>query len=107
MNATVDNLKWTRPEYVANLKARMGNDVDYSKRPSEDYARSVLTFRDGEGRDVLVECTNSWAYVGAGLRGTIELLGAEYAMEYNSLNTSLKVFISRAVGSGGEGEDLV
>jgi predicted dehydrogenase len=107
VNATVDNLKWTRPEYVANLKARMGNEVDYSKRPSEDYARSVLTFRDTEGRDVLVECTNSWAYVGAGLRGTIELLGAEYAMEYNSLNTSLKVFISRAVGGGGEGEDLV
>jgi predicted dehydrogenase len=106
VNATVGNLKWIRPEYVTNLKTRMGNEVDYNKRPSEDYAHSVLIFRDGEGRDALVECTNSWAYVGAGLRGTIELLGPEYAMEYNSLNTSLKVFMSRAI-VGGEGEDLV
>ncbi len=43
---------------------------------------------------------------GAGLRILIELLGPEYAMEFSSLNTGLKVFLSRAV-SGGQGEDLV
>jgi predicted dehydrogenase len=107
VSATVGNLKWTRPEYVERLKAAMGDDVDYGKRPAEDYARTLLTFRDPEGHDVLVECTNSWAYVGAGLRATIELLGPEYAMEFSSLNTALKVFISRSVGTGQGGEDLV
>jgi predicted dehydrogenase len=107
VSATVGNLKWTRPEYVARLKAAMGPDVDYGRHPAEDYARSVLVFADPDGRDALVECTNSWAYVGAGLRGTIELLGPEYAMEHNSLNTSLKIFISRTLRSGEGGEDLI
>ena len=54
----------------------------------------------------MVEATNSWAYVGAGLRILIELLGPEYSMEFSSLNTGLKVFLSRDV-TGGQGEDLV
>jgi hypothetical protein len=54
----------------------------------------------------MVEATNSWAYVGAGLRILIELLGPEYSMEFSSLNTGLKVFLSREV-TGGQGEDLV
>ncbi|MDQ3699451.1 MAG: gfo/Idh/MocA family oxidoreductase, partial [Chloroflexota bacterium] len=58
------------------------------------------------GETVVIETTTSWAYVGAGLRVQLELLGAEYAMEFSSLNTGLKVFLSRNVG-GGEGEDLV
>jgi predicted dehydrogenase len=107
VSATVGTLKWTRPEYVARLKAQMGNEVDYATHPAEDYARTMLTFTDPEGHDALVECTNSWAYVGAGLRASIELLGPEYAMEFSSLNTALKVFISREVGTGQGGEDLV
>ena len=65
-----------------------------------------MTFRDADGQEVMVEATNSWAYVGAGLRIVIELLGPEYSMEFSSLNTGLKVFLSRDV-SGGQGEDLV
>src|SRR5579863_8393229 len=102
-SATVGNLKWTRPEYVAGLKSQMGPAVDYARRPAEDFARGALTFRDAEGHDVLVEATNSWAYVGAGLRIVIELLGPEYSMEFSSLNTGLKVFLSREV-AGGQGE---
>ena len=75
-------------------------------RPAEDFARGALTFRDAEGHEVMVEATNSWAYVGAGLRILIELLGPEYSMEFSSLNTGLKVFLSREV-TGGQGEDLV
>ena len=105
-NATTGNLKWTRPEYARTLQETMGAEVDYRRRPAEDFARSALIFRDPEGHEVLVEATNSWAYVGAGLRATIELLGPEYAMEFNSLNTSLKVFMSRAIG-GGQGEDMI
>jgi predicted dehydrogenase len=105
-NATVANLKWTRPKYVKELKARMPG-VDYSRRPAEDFARGVLTLEDSEGQTVMIEATTSWAYVGAGLRIQIELLGPEYSMEFNSLASGLKVFISRALASGGEGEDLI
>jgi predicted dehydrogenase len=44
--------------------------------------------------------------VGPGLRIQIELLGPEYALEVNTLNTELKVFLSRGV-QGSSGEDLV
>lgn len=105
-NATVGTLKWSRPEYVKKLKETMGSEVDYARRPAEDFSRSALVFKDAEGHEVLVEATNSWAYVGAGLRIQIELLGPEYAMEFSSLNGGLKVFMSRAI-TGSQGEDLV
>jgi len=105
-SATVGNLKWTRPEYVKRLRDMMGPEVDYATRPAEDFARGALTFIDSEGHEVMVEATNSWAYVGAGLRILIELLGPEYSMEFSSLNTGLKIFLSRDV-RGGQGEDLV
>ncbi len=105
-NATVANLKWTRAPYVERLKAAMGAGVDYSRRPAEDFARGLLTLEDPDGNQVMIEATTSWAYVGPGLRITLELLGPEYAMEFSSLNTGLKVFMSRAV-TGSAGEDLV
>ncbi len=107
-NATgaVAVLKWAQPKYAADLSKRMGSAVDYTKRPSEDFARGMLTFEDEAGNEVIVEATTSWAYVGAGLRIQLELLGPEYALEFSSLSTPLKIFISRAV-NGGEGEDLV
>jgi predicted dehydrogenase len=105
-SATVGNLKWTRPEYVARLKKMMGPEIDYAAQPAEDFARGALTFHDADGHEVIVEASNSWAYVGAGLRILIELLGPEYSMEFSSLNTGLKVFLSREV-AGGQGEDLV
>jgi len=84
----------------------MGPEVNYAKRPAEDFARAILTLEDQDGIEVIVEATTSWAYVGPGLRIQLELLGPEYAMEFSSLNTGLKVFMSRQV-KGGEGEDLV
>jgi predicted dehydrogenase len=106
VNGTVANLKWTRPAYVDQLKARFGAEVDYRNRPSEDFARGTVALEDEEGNELMIEATTSWAYVGAGLRIQLELLGPEYAMEFNSLGTGLKIFMSRAV-SGSEGEDLV
>ncbi|MHB2169606.1 Gfo/Idh/MocA family protein [Alsobacter sp. R-9] len=105
-NATVANVKWTRKPYVDRLRAAMGPTVDYSARPAEDFARGMLTLEDPDGNEVFIEATTSWAYVGPGLRITLELLGPEYAMEFSSLNTGLKVFLSRAV-TGSVGEDLV
>jgi predicted dehydrogenase len=105
-NATVANLKWTRPEYVAKLKEMMGPEVDYARRPAEDFARGTLALEDEQGNTLMIECSTSWAYVGPGLRIQIELLGPEYAMEINTLGTELKVFLSREV-RGSSGEDLV
>lgn len=104
-SATVATLKWSRPAYAAQLQARMPG-VDYARRPAEDFARGLITLQDPDGNPVMIEATTSWAYVGPGLRITLELLGPEYAMEFSSLNTGLKVFLSRAV-TGSAGEDLV
>jgi predicted dehydrogenase len=103
-NGTVGNLKWTRPRYAGQLHDRMG--IDFRARPVEDFARGTIVLEDEDGSELMIEATTSWAYVGAGLRIQLELLGPEYAMEFNSLNTGLKVFMSRAV-TGEEGEDLV
>jgi predicted dehydrogenase len=105
-NATVANLKWTRPAYVELLRKRMGAEVDYASRPAEDFARGILTLQDPDGHSIMIEATTSWAYVGPGLRITLELLGPEYSMEFSSLNTGLKIFLSRDV-TGAAGEDLV
>ena len=106
VNGTVANLKWTRAAYAAQLAERFGKEVDYRNRPSEDFARGNVILEDEEGNELVIEATTSWAYVGAGLRIQLELLGPEYAMEFNSLGTGLKIFMSRAV-TGSEGEDLV
>jgi len=102
----VATLKWGQKKYAADLSARMGGEVDYIRRPSEDFARGMLTFEDESGNEVVVEATTSWAYVGPGLRIQLELLGPEYALEFSSLSTGLKIFMSRAVEGNG-GEDLV
>lgn len=105
-NATIATLKWNRPEYVEQLRKSMGAEVDYSRRPAEDFARGTLVMEDDQGHKLIVECSTSWAYVGPGLRIQIELLGPEYALEINTLNTELKIFLSRNV-QGESGEDLV
>lgn len=102
----VASLKWSQTRYIEELKARMGAGIDYGRRPSEDFARAMLTFEDESGREVVVEGTTSWAYVGPGLRIQLELLGPEYAMEFSTLSTGLKVFMSRQV-SGAQGEDML
>ncbi|WEX90124.1 Gfo/Idh/MocA family oxidoreductase [Sinorhizobium garamanticum] len=106
VNGTVANLKWTRPGYAEQLTERFGKAVDYRRRPAEDFARATVTLEDEDGNELMIEATTSWAYVGAGLRIQLELLGPEYALEYNSLGTGLKIFLSREV-KGSEGEDLV
>jgi predicted dehydrogenase len=105
-SGTVASLKWSRPEYASRLRESMGAEVDYLTEPSEDFARGTVVLKDEDDRDVVIEGSTSWAYVGPGLRVQIEVLGPEYAMEINTLSTSLRVFLSRAV-TGSRGEDLV
>ncbi len=106
VTAHIASLKWSRPEYVRRLKRMMGKAVDYARHPAEDFASVVIEFRTREGLTVIGEATTSWSYVGAGLRLSAELLGPEYSMSWNTLDSSLKLFFSREV-KGKVGEDLV
>jgi predicted dehydrogenase len=99
-------LKWQDPEYARILSKTSGGKTNYLRRPAEDFARSLIEYRARNGRTVVVETTTSWCYVGAGLRLTMELLGPEYSMSVNTLDSGLKVFFSRKV-QGRAGEDLV
>jgi predicted dehydrogenase len=102
----IASLKWSRPAYAEHLRKTMGEAVDYTKRPSEDFASITIEFETDDGARVLGEASTSWSYVGAGLRLSAELLGPEYSMQWNSLDSGLRVFFSRAV-QGRAGEDLV
>src|SRR6266704_2998510 len=102
----IASLKWTRPEYAKRLQQQMGKDVDYAKHPSEDFASVMIEFETDDGATVLGEATTSWSFVGAGLRLSSELLGPEYSMSWNTLDSPLKLFFSREV-RGKTGEDLV
>src|SRR5690242_16734821 len=102
----IASLKWTRPEYVTRLQQAMGKTVDYARYPAEDFASLTVEFETDDGVIVIGEATTSWSFVGAGLRLSAELLGPEYSMAWNSLDSPLKLFFSRAV-QGQAGEDLV
>ena len=99
-------LKWQRPMYAAKLAEGSDGKLDYLKRPAEDFARALVEYRDREGKERIVEATTSWCYVGAGLRLSMELLGPEYSLSVNSLDSGPKLFFSREV-TGDAGEDLV
>ena len=102
----VASLKWSRPEYAKILSKTMDKGLDYTKTPSEDFANVVIEFETSDGHKVLGEASTSWSFVGAGLRLSAELLGPEYSMSWNSLDSGLKLFFSREV-KGRQGEDLV
>lgn len=106
VNAYASCLKWQRPEYAKILSENSNGKTDYLKRPSEDFARSLIEYKDENGEKLVVETTTSWCFVGAGLRLSMELFGPEYSMFVNTLDSDLKIFFSRKV-KGSEGEDLV
>jgi predicted dehydrogenase len=106
ITAHIASLKWTRPEYAKKLSAMMGKDVDYTKHPAEDFASATIEYESEDGAPLIGEITTSWSFVGAGLRLSAELLGPEYSMSWNTLDSGLKLFFSREV-TGRSGEDLV
>ncbi|MEO8946598.1 MAG: Gfo/Idh/MocA family oxidoreductase [Gemmatimonadaceae bacterium] len=106
ISGRIASLKWSRPEYAERLRKTMGKDVDYSKHPSEDFAGVTIEFEAADGTRVIGEASTSWSYVGPGLRLSAELLGPEYSMSWNTLDSGLNLFFSREV-SGKSGEDLI
>lgn len=105
-DATIMSLKWNNPRYAEQLRQTSGGQVDYSAKPSEDFAQGILVLEDPEGQRLVIEASTSWAYVGPGLRVRLEMLGPEYSMEFSSLDSGLKLFFSREI-SGSEGEDML
>ncbi len=106
VTAYTNVLKWQREEYSRMLSEMSGGKLDYRNRPAEDFARALIEYENAEGNPLVIEATTSWSYVGAGLRLSMELLGPEYSMAVNTLDSGLKVFFSRKV-QGRAGEDLV
>jgi predicted dehydrogenase len=102
----IASLKWSRPKYAKQLQQTYGRNIDYTKRPSEDFASVLIEFKTADGHKVIGEASTSWSFVGAGLRLSAELLGPEYSMKWNSLDSGLQLFFSREV-TGRAGEDLV
>ena len=102
----IASLKWSGARYAQQLSKRMGREVNYRKHPVEDFASATIEFLTGDGSIVLGEAVTSWSFVGAGLRLSAELLGPEYSMSWNTLESGLKIFFSREV-RGKSGDDLV
>jgi predicted dehydrogenase len=95
VQSTISSLKWTKEPHVTRLKEEYG--VDYRESPAEDYALTLIEYRDEDGARVLTEARTSWSYVGPGLRLTFEVLGPEYSVSINSLQQELNIFLSRGV----------
>ena len=106
ITAHIASLKWTQPAYAERLTQLYGTEVDYQRAPAEDFASLNIEFKTEDGHTVLGEATTSWSFVGPGLRLSAELLGPEYSMSWNSLNSGLQLFFSRETG-GQSGEDLI
>jgi predicted dehydrogenase len=106
VTAHIASLKWSQPAYARRLMESMGPEVDYARAPAEDFASLMVEFETPEGTRVLGEASTSWSFVGPGLRLSAELLGPEYSMSWNTLDSGLKLFFSREV-RGSAGEDLV
>jgi predicted dehydrogenase len=106
VTAHIASLKWTQAPYAKRLTRLMGTDVDYGRAPAEDFASLTVEFKTQDGQTVLGEATTSWSFVGPGLRLSAELLGPEYSMSWNTLNSGLQLFFSRET-AGNAGEDLI
>jgi predicted dehydrogenase len=102
----IASLKWSQPAYAKRLARTMGREVNYRRRPAEDFAALHVEFETPGGQRVIGEATTSWSFVGAGLRLSAEILGPEYSLAWNTLDSGLKLFFSREV-KGKAGEDLV
>jgi hypothetical protein len=59
VSATIGCLKYSRPEYAEILKQTMGPEVDYLRRPSEDFARATISCIDDAGLPLVAEVTTS------------------------------------------------
>ena len=92
VSADIGLLKWGQPRWREALLQRHG--VDYAKTPAEDFATGIVTYRDPEtGQMSKAQFTVSWMYDKQGLRLLVDGIGPGYALEANTLRSSLEIFI--------------
>ncbi len=99
VTADVALLKWGQPRWVEHLRQTYG--VDYGCTPAEDYATGIVTYRNPEsGARVKSQFSVSWMFDKQGLRLALEVLGAGYAFETDTLRSPLDVFIGDVAATG-------
>ncbi len=92
VEADLSLLKWGQPKWCKQLAEEYG--VDYSKTPAEDFATGIVTFKNPQTQQLVkAQFTVSWMYDKQGLRLLCDGLGPGYAFEFNSLSSSLEVFV--------------
>ena len=92
VSADLGLLKWGRPRWADELRARHG--VDYAKTPAEDFATGIVTYRDPDtGHRSKGQFTVSWMYDKQGLRLLMDAIGPGYALEVNTLRSPLEAFV--------------
>ncbi len=47
-------LKWNQPQYAALLSEMMAENLDFARRPVEDFARASVKYVDEHGQPLLV-----------------------------------------------------
>ena len=57
LNAYTNCLKWQHPHYAQMLSDNSNGKTDYINRPAEDFARSLIEYRDEKGERLIVETT--------------------------------------------------
>ncbi len=93
VSADLALLKWGQPRWRQELLDRFG--IDYAEIPAEDFATGMVTYRNPETRALAkAQFTVSWMYDKQGLRLSLDTLGPGYAIEANSLRSSLEIFIA-------------
>ncbi|MCL6502020.1 MAG: Gfo/Idh/MocA family oxidoreductase [Pirellulales bacterium] len=99
VSADVALLKWGQPRWREQLQQTYG--VDYSRTPAEDYATGIVTYCNPDtGARVKSQFSVSWMFDKQGLRLALEVLGAGYAFEANTLRSPLEVFVGDAAAAG-------
>jgi predicted dehydrogenase len=99
VSADVALLKWGQPRWREQLQQTYG--VDYSRTPAEDYATGIVTYRNPDtGARVKSQFSVSWMFDKQGLRLALEVLGAGYAFEANTLRSPLEVFVGDTAAAG-------
>jgi predicted dehydrogenase len=96
-------LKWGQPRWRKELLDRHG--VDYARTPAEDFATGMVTYKNPETAALVKgQFTVSWMYDKQGLRLLLDGIGPGYALESNSLRSSLEIFVSDVAAAAGDAE---
>jgi len=82
----IDTLRWLLGTEVARASGRIGN-LKYPDLPVEDYGSSTVEFADG----ALAMLEDTWLAAPGASRATMELVGAEGTIAYDSLTGHMSV----------------